>query len=185
MVSFHKMAFYLCDAEVIIQSDHAPLQKLIKNKNKNVLTQNWVLEIFSILPHVTFQCIKGKDNILADSLSHLQHLGLYEKSPPGKPGEEYGITIFDEGETIQEHVQPGDFTPPNQDMVTLITDCNNEESVCHKHTFQVQDDIYEEDLALIPKPDIQYTPHQIKWLQMKDSSLAIIMNKLQKRYPSS
>ena len=80
-MSFHKMAFYLHDEEVIIQSDNAPLQKLIKNKSKNVLTQNWALEIFSISPHITFQHIKGKDNILADSLSCLQFLGLYEKSP--------------------------------------------------------------------------------------------------------
>ena len=35
----------------------------------------------------------------------------------------------------------------------------------------------EEDL---PKPCTQYTPHQIKHLQMKDPSLALIINKLQK-----
>ena len=71
MISFHKLASYLHDAEVVIQSDHAPLQKLIKNKTKNVLTQNWSLEIFSISIHVTFQHIKGKDNILANSQSCL------------------------------------------------------------------------------------------------------------------
>ena len=81
MMSFYKMAFYLHDAEVI---DHATLQKHITNKTKNVLTQNWALEFFSISPHITFQHIKGKDNILADDLTHLQCLGLYEKSPPQK-----------------------------------------------------------------------------------------------------
>ena len=55
VMSFCKMAFYLHDAEVVIQSGHASLQKLIKNKTKNVLIQTWGLEIFSILPHVTFQ----------------------------------------------------------------------------------------------------------------------------------
>ena len=44
MMSFHKMAFYLHDGEVVIQSDHAPIQKLFKNKTKNVLTQNWASE---------------------------------------------------------------------------------------------------------------------------------------------
>ena len=43
-------------------------------------------------------------------------------------------------------------------------------------TFQV-DDLYEEDL---PKPHIWYTTHQIKYLQMTDPSLALIINKLQK-----
>ena len=80
MMSFCKMAFYLHDAEVVIQSDHAPLQKLIKHKPKNVSKQNWDLEMFPITPYITFQHIKDKDNILADSLSHLQCLGLYEKS---------------------------------------------------------------------------------------------------------
>ena len=75
MMSFHKMAFYLQDAEMVIQSDHAPLQRLIKNKTKNVLTQNQTLEILSISPHVTIQHIKCKDNILVDRLSHLQCLG--------------------------------------------------------------------------------------------------------------
>ena len=142
------------------------------------MTQVWALESFSMSPHITFQHIKGKDNILADSLSHLQCLGLYEKSSPQKKiGEEYGISIFDEGETIHKNVQPEDFTPPDPDMVTLVTDSNNEESVSYKHTFQVGDNIYEEDL---PKLHIQYTPYQIKSLQMKDPSLAIIVNKLQK-----
>ena len=81
---FCKMAFYLCDAEEIIRSDHAFLQILIKNKTKNVLTHNWAVEIFSISLHITFQHIKNKDNIIADSLSHLQCLGLYENSPPRK-----------------------------------------------------------------------------------------------------
>ena len=63
------------------------------------------------------------------------------KAPSEKPGEEYGITIFNEGETIHEHAKPEDFTPPHPNMVTLVTDSTNEESVSDKHTFQVGDDI--------------------------------------------
>ena len=54
-------------------------------------------------------------------------------------------------------MQPQDFTPPNPDMVTLVIN-SNKESISDKHTSQVGDDIYEEDL---PKPHVQYTPHQI------------------------
>ena len=105
------------------------------------MTQNWALEISLISPHITSQHIKGKDNILADSISHLQCPGLYERSPPGKPGEEFGIMIFDGGRTIHEQAQPEDFTPPHPDMVTLISDPYSEESVIDKHTFQVGDDL--------------------------------------------
>ena len=44
------------------------------------------------------------------------------EEPPEKPGEEYGIITFDEGETIQEHAHPEEFTLPNPDMVTLVSD---------------------------------------------------------------
>ena len=77
------------------------------------MTQNWALDIFSIMPYITFEHIKGKDNILADSLSHLQCLGLYEKIPPEKLGEDFGITIFDEGEIIYESAQPEDLSHPH------------------------------------------------------------------------
>ena len=66
---FPKMAFYLWDAEVALRSNHVPLEKIIKNQTKNTLTQNWPLEIFSSTPYITFKHIKGKDNILADSLT--------------------------------------------------------------------------------------------------------------------
>ena len=67
--------------------------------------------------------------------------------------------IFHEGTTIQEHVQPEDFTPPNTNMVSLVTDSNNKEHSSDKHTFQMRDDIYEEDSASIPECHIQFTPH--------------------------
>ena len=85
--------------------------------------------------------------------------------------------IFDEGETTHEHAEPEDFTLAHPDVEHFITDSNNEESVIDKHTIQVGDDLYEEDL---PKSYIQYTPHQVIYLQMKDPSLALIINKLQK-----
>ena len=49
--------------------------------------------------------------------------------------------------------------PQNPNLVTLVNDSNNEESVSDKHTFQIGDDVYEEGL---PKPHIQYNTHPIK-----------------------
>ena len=93
------------------------------------------------MPYITFQHIKGKDNILADILSCLHSLRLYEKKPPEKPDKEFSITIFDEGEIIHEHAWPEDFIPPHPDMVTLISNPNHEGSVIDKHTFQIGDDL--------------------------------------------
>ena len=93
------------------------------------------------------------------------------EEPQTKTGEEYSVIIFDEGETIKEHAQSEDFTPPNPNMVSLVTDSHNKELASDRQTFQVGDDIYEEESASLPEPHIQLTPHQIKWLQMKDPSL--------------
>ena len=57
------------------------------------------------------------------------------KEPQEKPGEEFGVTIFDEGEIIYENVQPEEFTPPHPDIVSLISDPNHEKMVTDKHTF--------------------------------------------------
>ena len=76
MIFFQKMAVYLQDAEVVLRSDHSPLAKLIKSQTKNLLTQNWALEIFSITPYIAFKHIKGKDNILANSLTSITETRL-------------------------------------------------------------------------------------------------------------
>ena len=65
--------------------------------------------------------------------------------------------------SMNMHSQKTSLPPLN--VVTRITDSNNEVSVIDKHTFHVGDDLYEEDL---PKPHIQYTSHQLKHLQIKD-----------------
>ena len=89
--------------------------------------------------------MKGRHNILADSLSHMQCLGLYERSPPEKPGEECGIMIIWWGWNHPWTCTTRRLHTSHPDVVTLITDSNNEESVIDKHTFQVGDDLFEED----------------------------------------
>ena len=60
---------------------------------RNNKVNNWS-QIHSIIPHNEFEHIKGKEDILADSLSRLKTLGLYENNGPEKPGHEYGESIF-------------------------------------------------------------------------------------------
>ena len=44
--------------------------------------------------------IKGKNNVLADSLSRLRHLGLHDDNNPEESGKEYGKSIFETDENI-------------------------------------------------------------------------------------
>ena len=105
----------LCDYDVFPKSGILPLfKKLIKNQTKITLTQNWALEIFSITPYIAFKYIKGKDNLLAGSLTQLQRLGLYEKCPCEEDDQDQEITIFDEGESIEVTVNPESFSPQIQ-----------------------------------------------------------------------
>ena len=76
------MVFYLKDAHVIIQCVHAPLCKFINSVTQNNKVNNWSQEIHSITSHITFENIKGKENVLVDNLSILKTLGLYKDNDP-------------------------------------------------------------------------------------------------------
>ena len=43
---------------------------------------NWSQEMHAITPHVEFEHIKGKNNVLVDSLSRLGCLGLHDDNDP-------------------------------------------------------------------------------------------------------
>ena len=62
---------------------------------KNDKVNNWSQEINAITPCTGFEHIKGKDNVLADSLSRLKTSSLYEANDPKELGSEYGKSIFD------------------------------------------------------------------------------------------
>ena len=78
----------------MIRCDHAFLQKFIYSITRNDKANNWSHEIKSIATYIDFEHINGKENILANTLSRLQTLDLYEDNDPEKPGHEYGKCIF-------------------------------------------------------------------------------------------
>ena len=91
-MSFRKMVFYLKETHVMIPCDHSPL---------NDKVNNWSQEIHTITPHIEFKHIKGKNNILADSLSRLNTLGLCERNTPEKEWYQYSKSVFNsEPDTI-------------------------------------------------------------------------------------
>ena len=81
---FQKMVCYLEDAHVKIRCDHAPqircdhapLHKFVYSVTNNDKINNWLQEIHAITPYIYFEHIKGRDNILEESLSRLKTLGI-------------------------------------------------------------------------------------------------------------
>ena len=71
------MVFYIKDAPVKIKCDHSPMQIHIFS-DRNDKANNWSPNIHAITPYKDFEHIKGKDNVMEDSLSRLKTLGLYE-----------------------------------------------------------------------------------------------------------
>ena len=49
----------------------------------------------ALTPYIEFKHIKGKENVLADSLSRLRWLDLHDDNDPEEPGQECGKSIFD------------------------------------------------------------------------------------------
>ena len=53
----------------MIWCDHAPLCKFIYSVMRNNRVKNWSQDIHAITLYIDFKHIKGKENILADTLS--------------------------------------------------------------------------------------------------------------------
>ena len=70
------------------------LQKCVYSVTRNDKVNNCCQESHSITPRIEFEHIKGKENILADSLSRLRYLGLHEDNGPEELGYEYGRSIL-------------------------------------------------------------------------------------------
>ena len=135
-----------------------------------------------ITSYITFKHIKGKDNILADSVIQLQRLGLYEKCPHKEDDQDQEITIFDKGESIKVAVDPDSFSSPDPNMILSVTNktSTNANHNLDKDTFVLDDITYVIDDGHPIKPQIYLTPQHIKRMQLHNQSWAIILHKLRK-----
>ena len=59
----------------------------------NAQVNDWSFQIHAICKSITFQYIKGCENVLVDSLSRLGYYELYEPLKPKKPGHEFNKPI--------------------------------------------------------------------------------------------
>ena len=93
-MSIKKLSFYLTDAQILLRSDHKPLEKFLLKNTLNSKVNNWAmgLEAFNI----QFDYIKGSSNVLGDTLSRLIAIDPDTPTTPEKPGYEFGYAIFEQ-----------------------------------------------------------------------------------------
>ena len=84
------MSFNLYTAHVIVHHDHKLLAKFIEGMTKNHKVNSWTMECHAICKTIEFQYIKGKKNILCDSLTRIQYFDLYKDKEPEKLGYLFG-----------------------------------------------------------------------------------------------
>ena len=88
-----KLAYYLEDANITLQSDHLPLKKFLAKNTLNSKVNNWAIEISPF--QIMFEYIKGIKNTLADTMSHLINIDTQIQSEPEPEGHEFGYYTFD------------------------------------------------------------------------------------------
>ena len=93
-MAFQKFSFYLESAFTNLHCDHAPLEKFLQGKTLNNKVNNWGIELSNF--KINSQHIKGKRNVMADALSRLKRLGLYDIQEAEADGHEFGHTILEE-----------------------------------------------------------------------------------------
>ena len=68
-MSVKKLSFYLTDAQILLRSDHKPLETFLQKNTLNLKVNNWAMELEAF--NIQFDYIKGSNNILADTPSCL------------------------------------------------------------------------------------------------------------------
>ena len=93
-MSVKKLSFYLTDAQILLRSDHKPLEKFLLKNTLNSKVNNWAMELEAF--NIQFDYIKGSNNILADTLSCLIEIDPDTPTTPEGQGYEFGYAIFEE-----------------------------------------------------------------------------------------
>ena len=93
-MSVKKLSFYLTDAQILLRSDHKPLEKFLLKNTLNSKVNNWAMELEAF--NIQFDYIKGSNNILVDTLSRLIAIDPDTPITPEEPGYEFGYAIFEE-----------------------------------------------------------------------------------------
>ena len=156
-MSVKKLSFYLTDAQILLRSNHKPLEKSLLKNTLNSKVNNWAMELEAF--NIQFDYIKGSNNILADTLSHLIAIDPDTPTTPEEPGYEFGYAIFDEFPKVQTKTYEVNEVIVGTDTEIIKNDPELQNS-----------------LQCIQNP---IAPQRLRKLQQQDSNIEILKRKLQ------
>ena len=156
-MSVKKLLFYLTDAQILLRSDHKPLEKFLLKNMLNSKVNNWAMELEAF--NIQFDYIKGSSNILADTLSCLIAIDPDTPTTPEEPGYEFGYAIFEEFPKVQTKTYE-----VNEVIVGMDTEIIK------------NDPELQNSLQFIQNP---IAPQRLKELQQQDPNIEILKRKLQ------
>ena len=155
-MSIKKLSFYLTDAQILLRSDHKPLEKFLLKNTLNAKVNNWAMKLEAF--NIQFDYIKGSNNILADTLSHLISIDPDTPTMPEEPGYEFGYAIFEEFPKV---------TTKTYEVNEVIVGTNTE---IFKNDPELQN-----SLQCIENP---IAPQKLQKLQQQDTNIEILKRKL-------
>ena len=156
-MSVKKLSFYLTDAQILLRSDHKPIEKFLLKNALNSKVNNWAMELEAF--NIQFDYIKGSSNILADTLSHLIAIDPDTPTTPEEPGYEFGYAIFEEFPKVQTKTYEVNEVIVGTDTEIIKNDPELQNS-----------------LQCIQNP---IAPQRLKKLQQQDPNIEILKRKLQ------
>ena len=123
-LSVKKLAFYITDADITLRSDHLPLKRFLRKNTLSDKVNNWAVELETY--RIKFVHIKGKSNVLADTLSRLISIDPDVKLEPELEGYEFRKYCFEElpkasSNTVNEIIMGQVIEAHNADITEHIT----------------------------------------------------------------
>ena len=156
-MSIKKLSFYLTDAQILLRSNHKPLEKFLLKNTLNSKVNNWAMELEAF--NIQFDYIKGSNNILADTLSHLISIDPDTPTWPEEPGYEFGYAIFEEFPKVTTHTYE-----VNEVVVGTNTKIFKNDPELRKPLQSIENPI---------------APQKLQVLQQQDTNIEILKRKLQ------
>ena len=155
-MSVKNLSFYLTDAQILLRSNHKPLEKFLQKNTLNSKVNNWAMELEAF--NIQFDYIKGSRNVLADTLSCLIAIDPDTPLTPEGQGYEFGCAIFEEFPEVKTNTYK-----VNEVIVGTKKEIKNDPDL-------------QDTLQCIENP---IAPQQLKRLQQQDANIETLKHKLQ------